>query len=208
MRGFQVYGQFYTSGGYKLRSYLDVCRVGAEQRRPDLMVIMMNPGSSYPLDGIDDSTEPSLTQADTTQRQVMKLMGRSLYQRARILNLSDLRTPDSNALYAFLRSRQSRRITHSIFSPARRKELEQLFVRHVPVVFAWGVNPALLPLARQAVEVLSVDQPLGLLKPGTQYAYYHPLPRDYPRQLEWLRRVKRQLAEQRKSFKMAERSVS
>lgn len=82
-------------------------RVGVKLNEPDLMVVMMNPGSSYPLDGIDNNSIPSEADPDTTQQQIMKVMDAALFNYARILNLSDLRTPDSNELYRFLNSADS-----------------------------------------------------------------------------------------------------
>ncbi|MBA6413393.1 DUF1643 domain-containing protein [Parahaliea sp. F7430] len=191
---FEVTGLFYESNGYKLRKYLDIKRVGVGFNEPDLMVVMMNPGSSYPLDGIDNNSAPSEAEPDTTQQQIMKVMNAAEFNYARILNLSDLRTPDSSELYRFLRSEESSAVEHSIFSQNRRSELEHLFVSGIPVIFAWGVNRALIPLAKQAIETLCVRNPLGILKPNTRYSYYHPLPRIYAKQLEWVQHVTSQIS--------------
>lgn len=164
-------------------------RVGVKLNEPDLMVVMMNPGSSYPLDGIDNNCIPSEADPDTTQQQIMKVMDAALFNYARILNLSDLRTPDSNKLYRFLNSADSSTVQHSIFSPNRKSELAQLFVYGVPVIYGWGVNQTLIPLAKQAIETLCISKPLGILKPNTRYSYYHPLPRIYAKQIEWVRHV-------------------
>lgn len=186
---FEVKGLFYECNGYKLRKFLDITRVGVEITKPDLMVVMMNPGSSYPLDGIDNNSAPSEAEPDATQQQIMKVMDVLAFNYARILNLSDLRTPDSNELYRFLKSEESSTVEHSIFSPNRKSELAQLFVNGVQVIFAWGVNQALIPLAKQAIDNLCISKPLGILKPNTRYSYYHPLPRVYAKQLEWVQHV-------------------
>jgi hypothetical protein len=186
---FNVKGFFYESNGYKLRKYLDIKRVGVALNEPDLMVVMMNPGSSYPLDGIDDNSEPTEAVPDATQQQIMKVMNAVEFNYARILNLSDLRTPNSKELYRFLKSGESSAVEHSIFSSNRESELAQLFVNEVPVIFGWGVNPALVPLAKQAIDTLSISNPLGILKPNKRYSYYHPLPRVYAKQLEWVQYV-------------------
>lgn len=190
---FEVKGLFYESNGYKLRKYLDIKRVGMEINEPDLMVVMMNPGSSYPLDGIDNNDLPSEAEPDTTQQQIMKVMDAVVLNYARVLNLSDLRTPDSSELYRFLKSEESRTIEHSIFSPNRKTDLAQLFVDGIPVIFGWGVNQALIPLAKQAIEALCNINPIGILKPNTRYSYYHPLPRVYAKQLEWVQHVTSQI---------------
>ena len=119
---------------------------------------------------------------------------------ARVLNLSDLRTPDSSELYRFLKSDESASVDHSIFSNNRKKELSQLFIQNTPVIFGWGVNPALIPLATQAVESLGIQNPLGMLKPNTVYSYYHPLPRIYQKQLEWVQHVTNQALEQKSNY--------
>ncbi len=191
---FKVTGLFYERRGRKFRKYLDIKRLGSRKRKPGLMVVMMNPGSSCPLDGNDNSQTPTPTRPDNTQLQIMRVMDQASLDYARVLNLSDLRTPDSTALYSFVKSRAANELDHCIFSHSRRAELNRLFVGRVPVVFGWGVNPALLPLAKQAVEALAIDRPLGLLKPGSRYAYYHPLPRVYAKQLEWVQKIRDQLA--------------
>jgi hypothetical protein len=186
---FEITGLFYESSGYKLRKYLDIKRKGSSQSEPDLMVVMMNPGSSFPLDGIDNNSVPSEAEPDTTQQQIMKVMDAASFDYARILNLSDLRTPDSNELYRFLKSEESNFVAHSIFNTERKAELNKLFSKGVPVIYGWGVNSALVPLAKQAIETLCVADPLGMLKPNTECSYYHPLPRVYAKQLEWVQHV-------------------
>ena len=188
-RYFEVTGLYYEKYGYKLRKFLNIRRKDSDQHIPDLMVVMMNPGSSYPLDGVDNSTIPTPAEPDTTQQQIMKVMDGASFDYARVLNLSDLRTPDSSELYRFLKSDESASVDHSIFSTNRKMELSQLFIQNVPVIYGWGVNQALIPLATQAIESLGINSPLGMLKPNTRYSYYHPLPRIYHKQLEWVQHV-------------------
>ena len=168
---FEVTGLFYEVSGYKLRMYLDIKRVGVKKNAPDLMVVMMNPGSSYPLDGVDNNSIPSETEPDTTQQQIMKVMDSASFDYARILNLSDLRTPDSKELYVFINSEESGSVEHSIFSEKRKVDLNRLFIKGVPVIYGWGVNSALVPLAKLAIETLNINSPLGMLKPGTEYSF-------------------------------------
>lgn len=153
----------------------------------------MNPGSSYPLDGVDNNTIPSATKPDTTQSQIINVMKATSIEYARVLNLSDLRTPDSKILYKFLKSVQSQSVDHSIFSSTRKSELDKLFAKNVPVIFGWGVNPALFPLAKNAVSLLPVEKPLGIKKANSEYSYYHPLPRVHSKQLEWVEILTKQL---------------
>ncbi|MEH6638294.1 MAG: hypothetical protein V7717_03360 [Porticoccaceae bacterium] len=196
---FEVTGLFYESGGYKLRKFLDIKRTDTVQSIPDLMVVMMNPGSSYPLDGIDNNSISSEAEPDTTQQQIMKVMDGASFDYARILNLSDLRTPDSNQLYKFVKSDKSKLVDHSIFSTNRKTELNQLFIQNIPVIFGWGVNAALTLLAKLAIESLCINNPLRMPKPGTQYSYYHPLHGIYEKQLEWVQHVINQSTRTQKS---------
>ena len=189
---FEVTGLFYEVNGFKLRKYLDIKRANSEGVIPDLMVVMMNPGASYPLDGIENNSTPSKAQPDTTQQQIMKVMNGASFDCARILNLSDIRTPNSNDLYRFIQSQESKSVDHSIFSIDRKADLNQLFIKNVPVIFGWGVDSALIPLAKMAIESMGISNPLGMLKDNTKYSYYHPLPRIYAKQLEWVNHVTRQ----------------
>ena len=190
---FEVTGLFYEANGFKLRKFLDIKLPGTKKSAPELMVVMMNPGSSYPLDGIENNTVSSAAQPDNTQAQIMKVMEAVSIEYARVLNLSDLRTPDSNALYRFLKSEKSQLVDHSIFSSTRKSELNKLFERSVPVIFGWGVNSTLVPLAKKAIDALSVEEPFGVKKKNNDYSYYHPLPRIYSKQLEWVLHVTNQL---------------
>lgn len=190
---FEVTGLFYELKGKKLRKYLDIKKEGTTLKKPVLMVVMMNPGSSYPLDNIDNNTHPSAAVPDNTQDQIIKVMNNTSLDYARILNLSDLRTPDSKVLYDFLSSDSAKYIDHSIFSKNRTDDLEELFITGVPVIYGWGVNSALITLAKSAIETLGIDNPLGILKPKTEYSYYHPLPRIYKKQLEWVQDVTTQI---------------
>lgn len=203
---FEVRGCFYSLGDYPMRSRLDITRVDGAATEADLVVIMMNPGSSRPLPGADSPGKPGapkpvepaatalrMAKPDNTQYQIMRLMQATGSQCARLLNLSDLQTSNSAELYRFLASPDADRLAHSIFSPARAEELAASLPPRVPVVYAWGVNPALMPLARMAAQALSLPRPAGLRKAGTDPAYYHPLPPVYARQIAWVQQVAAQL---------------
>ncbi|HAQ88676.1 MAG TPA: hypothetical protein DCR78_19865 [Pseudomonas sp.] len=190
---FEVTGLFYELSGYKCRKYLGIKRMDSLKGVPELMIVMMNPGSSYPLDGVYSNSLPTEAKPDNTQQQTMKVMDSGSIDYARILNLSDLRTPNSNTLYKFIKSGESNSVNHSIFTSTRKTELDQLVVKNVPVIFGLGVNSALAPLAKQAVESLSIETPLGLLKANSKYSYYHPLPRIYEKQMDWVKHVTSQL---------------
>jgi hypothetical protein len=191
---FDIQGFFYEIGKYKCRKYLDMRNNESNSKKPDLMVVMMNPGSSYPLDGIDNNNSPSEAVPDNTQDQIMKVMLNNHFDYARVLNLSDLRTPDSNELYRFIKSEKSKEIDHSIFGQNRKSDFESLYIKDIPVIYGWGVNPALTGLSKLAIEAINHSNPVGLRKSGSGYAYYHPLPRIYEKQLEWVEKVSQMLS--------------
>ncbi|MGD9969366.1 MAG: hypothetical protein AB7S65_02845 [Sulfuricurvum sp.] len=186
---FEIVGFFYETSGHKCRKYLDIKRKKSKQSSPDLMVVMMNPGSSSPLDKIDNNCMPSVAVPDNTQDQIMSVMDNCSFDYARIMNLSDLRTPDSKKLYQFLKSSVSNSFPHSIFNPERRTELDNLFIKGVPLIYGWGVNSILLDLAKLAVETISHPRPVGIRKVGTTYSYYHPLPRVHKDRVKWVENI-------------------
>lgn len=157
---------------------------------PDLVAVMMNPGGSRPLVP-PDARGWSPAQPDRTQLQLMKLAeavsaatpGAAPARHLRVLNLSDLRTPQSAELFGWLRALRDDR--HSIFSAARREECERLLgPQTTPVLRAWGLGPSLAPLATPAVASTAGHPVLGLREDGLRYR--HPLPQHAGRQREWL----------------------
>lgn len=200
---FIIKGLFYELAEYKCRKYLDIKRKSSTDTTdsiniPDLMIVMMNPGSSYPIDGIENNTIESEAIPDRTQDQIMRVMNDSNFNYARVLNLSDLRTPKSPVLYKFLKSEKSSLVAHSIFDAKRKADLDELFVHNVPVIFGWGVNKSLTCLAKQAIQSIKCDNPIGLKKNDSDVAYYHPLPRVYSDQIEWVNAINGMLAAHRK----------
>ena len=183
---FDIVGHFYEISSLKCRRYLDIKRKDAHLSHPDVMVIMMNPGSSYPLDRIDNNQMASAAHPDPTQDQIMEVMDNTGLNYARVLNLSDTRQSSSSEFYKFLKSEDSRTIPHSIFHDSRVAELSSLFQSNVPVIYGCGVNVNLEKLARIAINRLSVSSPFGIKKNETDWAYYHPLPRIYSKKIEWV----------------------
>jgi len=187
---FDIQGYFYKIQEYKCRKYLDIKNKYYKVGKPDLMIVMMNPGSSYPVDGNDDNCIATQAKPDNTQNQIMKIMENCGYKFSRVLNLSDLRTPNSNELYKFIGSVDSNKIRHSIFCDERKENLDSLYVKNVPVIYGWGVNAALAGLAKLAIKKINSPNPIGLKKHGSDYAYYHPLPRvDRKKQIEWVEKI-------------------
>lgn len=185
---YNILGLFYVAEGLKCRKYLDIKHKNSALKSPDIMVVMMNPGSSYPIDGNEDNPLPTLTEPDDTQDQIIKVMNNNSFEYARVLNLSDLRTPKSKKLYEFLKTKVTTE-SHSIFSEARNNEFELLFIRSVPVIYAWGVNSALNKLAKRAIEKINNPNHIGIRKVEAKYAYYHPLPRSKNKGKEWVEKI-------------------
>jgi len=186
---FNITGLFYKKNGYNFRKFLNIVRKESSQNTPDLMVIMMNPGSSKPLDGNEDNNSETIAIPDNTQGQIMRVMNRCSFDYARILNLSDLREPKSSVFYKKVDELKRKKISHSIFDKERNSDYEKLFVKNVPVIFAWGVNENLFGLAKMAIELIGKITPIGINKNGYEYAYYHPLPQNYKKQKEWVNEI-------------------
>ena len=189
---FNVNGIFYESCGHKMRRLLEIKRVGMHCSKPDVIFVMMNPGSSVPM--IENVVDEMVSaKPDKTQFQVMKVMNACLFDFARVINLSDLRTPDSKVLYSFLKSKQSSRVDHSIFSVQRMEELASVLENAPLVVFAWGLDRALTELAEDAIASLGGEQIVGLQKEGSDTGFRHPLPRTIAAQEQWVSGIVEQI---------------
>lgn len=189
---FNVNGIFYESCGHKMRRLLEIKRVGMHCSKPDVIFVMMNPGSSVPL--IENVVDEMVSaKPDKTQFQVMKVMNACSLNFARVINLSDLRTPDSQELFAFLKSRQSFCVDHSIFSLQRLDELADVIENTPLLVFAWGLDRALTELAEDAIASLGGEQVVGLQKEGSATGFRHPLPRTIEAQENWVSGIVEQI---------------
>ncbi len=174
----------------------------ADSRTPDAIAIMMNPGSSRPLAGdphgplvdakhMETAAERKLvlTRPDTTQYQVMRIMLMAGWQHVRVVNLSDIREP--NSLELFRRIADLREFPlgdrHSLFCAARSAERRALFNGPgIPVIAGWGRDPKLEPLAQPCMLSISNRKILGLPIDGRPLAFGHPSPRIQPQKLTWL----------------------
>jgi hypothetical protein len=186
---FKVTGLFYEVNGYKFRKFLNIRKDNSESKIPDLIVVMMNPGSSRPINGIENDTIETDAIPDNTQKQIMRVMENCGFHYTRILNLSDLREPKSSVFYTKIDELDQKNIPHSIFDEKRKNDFETLFVKNVPVIFAWGVNKNLKILAQKAIKRITTNNSIGLKKNGVDFAYYHPLPQIYQKQKEWVENI-------------------
>ncbi len=186
---FKITGLFYQKAGYNFRKFLNIIRNDTNRKIPDLMVVMMNPGSSRPFDGNENSFIETEAIPDKTQDQIMKIMNECGFDFARILNLSDLREAKSSVFYKKIEELNTKKISHSIFDMERNDDFQDLFVQNVPVIFAWGVNKYLFKLAKMAIERVGSVNPIGLRKNSFEFAYYHPLPRFKNEREEWVDKI-------------------
>lgn len=206
---FAVYGRFYERAiagvPEQLRDRLEIAPHAQPlahlvQAEPDLLVVMMNPGASKPLhapapslwdapQGATSATGFVAAQPDRTQYQIMALLLAAqaqglAWRHARVLNLSDLRTPKS-AVFVQKLNAYAHDPSHSLFSAARSHERQALFAHSAtPVLCAWGLSPHFAPLAAQALGAAQGHPLLGLRT--SEHAFRHPLPQRYDLQQAWL----------------------
>lgn len=201
---FEVFGHFYSINidsvcDIDCRSVLEIVNKedGIENhdslslRSPDAVFIMMNPGSSKPLNEknniisykdvgqLNVSLVP--TKPDTTQYQLMRVMSYCNWKHVRVLNLSDMRDPKSGKFVERYKKIENDTgfTEHSIFSDIRENELQRKLKRNdaAPVVCAWGVSSNLDPLIERCInKIAHITEVAGILKQGTNNKYFHPLP--------------------------------
>ena len=213
---FKCYGHFYELGlmngeRAKCRSVLEIvdgsipqdCPAEISMMSPDAVVIMMNPGSSHPIDPSHEDNvieypqngpafpkELVLTRPDNTQYQVMRVAVHMDWHHVRVLNLSDLRDPKSGS---FLQRVEVLRgiiggYVHSIFSAERNEECRQAVRRHrnTPVLLGWGQDAGLIPLAEQCLARLA-DEPVCTVPSDVHpLLNAHPSPMLQAKKLQWL----------------------
>lgn len=211
---FEVFGHFYSinlAPGEQIdcRSVLEIVTTKDKpgdinrllKRAADAIFIMMNPGSSLPLEPVnnlfskkqvgDMGASLVKTRPDTTQYQVMRVMHYCSWSHVRVLNLSDLRNPKGGAFAAQYRDIEDRTgfTAHSLFSGERTWELASHLNRKSPspIVCAWGVSPNLDPLIERCLNKLTgISGRIGLLKPETENRYFHPLPTLQKAKINWV----------------------
>lgn len=193
---FKIKGRYYQIDDYKFRSHLDIQKINSIRKTPDVIAVFMNPGSSRPINGVDNANEATEAIPDRTQNQVMLVMLNCGFEYCRVLNLSDIREPKSNMFYKKMAELESKNIAHSIFNDSRKEEFNELWVHGIPVIYGFGVSPKLKKLALKAMEVCKVQNPYGVQKEGVVHGYFHPLPYVYSKQQEWVSIVSKQFKTQ------------
>ena len=171
---YQVFGHFYDlticDTTLNCRNTLEIRRNKTLEEIPDIIVIMMNPGSSKPLDekhvvknyrfeGYLKEKNFTLipTKPDSAQYQIMRLMELNNWNFVRILNLSDLRNGNSsNFKKEFKKALDSDTSSpHCITHPKRKQELKNALISKTnKIIAAWG---EIKELENSAKEILSLD---------------------------------------------------
>ncbi len=213
---FNCYGHFYewvlmNGDCENCRSVLEIVDTSIalespavlSELEPDVVVIMMNPGSSHPKDiyHIDEEIEyPTagssrrkelvLTQPDNTQYQVMRVAVSKGWKHIRVLNLSDLRDPKSGsflqktvALSGIMGGH-----THSLFCAERAGECDHALRRKnkTPVLLGWGQDRGLLPLVQQCLSRIEGEPTCTVSSDVHPLLNAHPSPMMQKKKLEWL----------------------
>lgn len=209
-RQYAVFGHFYSLqlpvvGPQKCRSVLEISATTTGSNPiADAVFVMMNPGASRPVEETSHCVSSDQvawmlaklvpTVPDTTQYQIMRIMHFMGWQHVRVINLSDLRAPRSDAFterYVHL-EKESGTTVHSMFSPERAAQLKRSLSRKPgsPIVCAWGVSDDLNPLIERATKALAPEEGVtGLEKPGQAGKYFHPLPRPQREKEQWVVRM-------------------
>ena len=175
---------------------------GVVRSLPDAVVIMMNPGSSRPIETGDTDSLLSmplpdgfnkplvLTQPDNTQYQIMRIMASKHWKHVRVLNISDLRDPKSPSFIA--RTRQLAALPggdqHSLFSEARAEERKTMLRRKpgAPFILGWGQDAGLIPLAKQCLACIAGERIITVPAGNDPVLTAHPSPMLQSKKLEWL----------------------
>lgn len=169
---------------------------------PDAVVIMMNPGSSRPIEeGDTDSLlmmplpaefpKPLvLTQPDNTQYQIMRIMVSRDWTHVRVLNISDLRDPKSSSFIAKTKVLDglSGGDAHSLFSTVRKNEREDMLRRKpgAPFILGWGQDAGLIPLAKQCLSCIEGEKTITVPAGNDPALTAHPSPMLQKKKEEWL----------------------
>ncbi len=190
---------------YKCRNRLDIKSKNKNTTTPDIIVIMMNPGSSKSLDTTNKpkrynisniqnlQTYLSITRPDNTQYQIMRLMLKQNWQYAIVLNLSDI--SDANSInfsktLAKISIKDDNEI-HSILSNHREDELNNILHRYKSryILAGWGNlknQQKLMKLATKRFENFKI---IGIKSDKCEYCYSHPSPQKQELKLKWLKDI-------------------
>lgn len=158
----------------KCRKYLDIKVLGSVGERPDLIVVMLNPGSCG--EGKEITFDELVPVApDATLRRVQRFMEDKELTCVRILNLCDIQEKNSGLFFKkYTGHNASEYQTAFIFDDSRRKELLCLAPAGTPFIFAWGLdsrNKSMVDSANKCVVEM------GYPVVNKDFRAFHPLTR-------------------------------
>ncbi len=216
---FTCYGHFYelqlmNGERARCRSVLEIVDRSIQQENPsdisemipDVVVIMMNPGSSrpkveghvdevieFPMSGKLTRKPLVLTQPDNTQYQVMRVAVSKGWNHIRVLNLSDLRDPKSGSFLQkvdMLGGIMGGHV-HSIFCDERSEECAFSLKRKTPtpMVLGWGQDLGLLPLVEQCLEKIEGEPAATVPSAVHPLLNAHPSPMLQKKKIQWLETI-------------------
>ena len=191
---FTIQGHFYNRDGLNFRRFLEIRRSNANNIENDLNVILMFPGSSFPL-YIDGNNPPDhLVDAnpDETQDQIMRIMYNLNFNYIKIINLSDIRLERANSRdFINMLGNRLINVDHSIFSIPNREIIRNYLNPTSPFLLAWGCDRGLMGLQQQALKVLNQFwgrgiNIIGLPCANNVFGYKHPKPTRMVDQIIWV----------------------
>jgi hypothetical protein len=202
---FSVFGYFYNlelkNTVFNCRSVLEIVSQSVnnlETSKPCAVVVMMNPGSSRPLDS--DYKIPTFnlenfcaklskkilvpTRPDNAQYQIMRLMLLNNWKHVRVLNLSDLRNGNSGEFSKEYKKAAviSKTPVHSLLAPQRKNELLNYCADSKLIIAAWGSNSVLKDIAQTFLKEIPTVVGLQLEVPWFRY----PSPYKKDQKIDWL----------------------
>jgi len=199
---FDVIASFYQlklgDKTYQCRNHALIIRKGyANQKSPEFVLVMANPGSCCPQDptyqppvvhGNPSNVPYVQAKHDQTMQQLMKLMQMKNWNIISIGNLSDLCAGNMKDFGEKLNQiGQFEYKDHSIFSDSRAIERKLVLNKDSKIIIAWGKNKIIRKLASEALCKLPKEkQILGLRYTNPSWGYRHPYPMIPSRCKEWL----------------------
>lgn len=217
-KSFDVFGHFYEleigRSKFNCRSLLEIKIKDFDSKfdkKTDAIVIMMNPGSSRPIDVkyrgaslVKSALFSSRlvkdvipTYPDNAQYQIMRVMKKQKWRYVRILNLSDLRNGNSDdfSLDFTKASEVDESHPHSIIHPGREHEFDKYVYdeNNGPVIAAWGNIKILHPFAKNALIKLKHKSVVGVKDNNCPYVFKYASPYRKSHKLNWLVEVESEL---------------
>ncbi|MBT8394011.1 MAG: hypothetical protein HKO81_02340 [Flavobacteriaceae bacterium] len=207
---YTVYGHFYnlklSNSLLKCRSTLEIRRKHTPKELPDIIVIMMNPGSSVPLDksyGPRTFTKEEVfkfktkeiiaARPDNAQYQIMRLMEINNWNFVRILNLSDLRNGNSGKFRNDFKnaSKLDKTNPHCLTHFLRKEELtNSIKSKSNTIIAAWG---DIAELRDSAESILKQNINIIGLKKGETPNFRYASPYLKTQKIEWLLEIQKEL---------------